>query len=473
MAAKVAIVGGGVSGVTSALILGRLGVDVTLFEKSRSLVSGPPFCHLHAGGNLYREISDGQCLKLLEQSIDFARFYPYVVDYRPTVIATPQSDPYDPKDLIPRLQKLRKEYEKIVENDPESAVLGPPEHYFRLYEKSDLLKLASLEAPKTPSGADEWMIAAAKEVDLETLKFPLILVQEYGLNLFRLSAGATLALSALPNVHLKTSARVKELKRGPDGWRVEWEESGRSLCGSFDYLVNAAGFKTADLDATAGIYSRRLIEFKAAYVTKWSTPLQWPEIIFHGERGTPRGMGQFTPYPGGYFQLHGMTKEITLFEEGLAKPENPLTPPKLPEEFQKKIEEGWEWSEVERRTEAAIRHIARFIPSFESAETASVPLFGAQQIPGDDPALRVAEVEFPAPRYARCEIVKVSSSLDMAEAIVQDMQREKLLGSILPSIAFPHINIPHERALQTLASRLAEERGYPVDVSRRSRFEPL
>ncbi len=473
MGVRVAVVGGGVAGVTTALVLGRLGVDVTLFEKSPSLVSGPPFCHLHAGGNLYREISDSQCLKLLEQSIDFARFYPYVVDYRPTVIATPKSDPSDPSDLIPRLLMLKEEYEKIVQNDPGSAVLGPPEHYFTLYGKEDLKRLAELEPVREPKSADEWMIPVAKGLDIKSLKFPVALVQEYGLNLFRLGAGAALALSAMKNVHLKTSTQVRELRAGTDGWRVEWTEHGRELCSSFDYLVNAAGFKTAELEAIAGIYSERMIEFKAAYITKWETPWQWPEIIFHGERGTPRGMGQFTPYPGGYFQLHGMTKEITLFNEGLARPRGRLMPPKLPENFEKKIERGWEWSEVQKRTEAAISHIARFIPSFKTAETASVPLFGAQQIPGDDPTLRVAEVEFPAARYARCEIVKVSSSLDMAEAIVRDMQREGVLQSIVPSIAFPHANVPHERALGALAARLAKERGYPIEVSKRSRFEPL
>jgi flavin-dependent dehydrogenase len=75
--AKIAIVGGGVAGSSIALYLGQLGLNVTLFEKESSLVSGPPFCHLHAGGNLYREISDKQCVKLLKQSIDFLRFYPF------------------------------------------------------------------------------------------------------------------------------------------------------------------------------------------------------------------------------------------------------------------------------------------------------------------------------------------------------------------------------------------------------------
>ncbi len=71
-----AIIGGGIAGSTVAMHLAELGVNVTLLEKGTSLVAGPPICHLHAGGNLYREISETQCVDLLKQSIDTARFYP-------------------------------------------------------------------------------------------------------------------------------------------------------------------------------------------------------------------------------------------------------------------------------------------------------------------------------------------------------------------------------------------------------------
>lgn len=49
---RVAIIGGGIAGATAAVHLAELGIDVTLIEKGASLVSGPPICHLHAGGNL-------------------------------------------------------------------------------------------------------------------------------------------------------------------------------------------------------------------------------------------------------------------------------------------------------------------------------------------------------------------------------------------------------------------------------------
>ena len=143
---------------------------------------------------------------------------------------------------------------------------------------------------------------------------------------------------------------------------------------------------------------KSMVEFKAAYISKWDSCCDtlWPEIIFHGERGTPRGMGQFTPYPGGYFQLHGMTKEITLYEDGLVANSVVSCQPHLKQNFMEKIEKSWSKEETmcsvpplpSNTWHSSYRHLT-------SATVGSKPLFGAQQIPGDDPTLRVAEVSFP------------------------------------------------------------------------------
>jgi choline dehydrogenase-like flavoprotein len=139
--ANIAIVGAGVAGSSAALYFANLGLNVTLFEKETSLVNGPPFCHLHAGGNLYREISDEQCVKLLKQSIDFLRFYPFIVDYRPTVIALPTTDPSTPGALLPRLDLLTGKYEALIQADPKNKVLGESSEYFKHYSKEALLTL--------------------------------------------------------------------------------------------------------------------------------------------------------------------------------------------------------------------------------------------------------------------------------------------------------------------------------------------
>ena len=464
---KIAIIGGGIAGSTTALLLAQSGIQVTLFETKPSLVSGPPFCHLHAGGNLYPDISDEQCLRLLEQSIDFARLYPNGVDHRPTIIALPQECSKNTQHLLPRLEKLRSRYAQLIEKESKNRVLGDPETYFRLYDKETIEHIAKHPFEAKPHTPEAWLVPFAKEVDLNTIQFPVIMVQEYGLNLFRIGARLMLSLQQHPNVSLRLSTAVKCVLRQGGMWQIN-TDTQTPKTETFDYLINAAGYQTGKIDDMIGLSCERMVEFKAAYVTQWKQESRhlWPEIIFHGERGTPRGMGQFTPYPGGHFQLHGMTKEITLYEEGLVANTPQSCQPQLPKTLLEKIEHDWQWRETVERTQNAITHLARFIPSFASASVASKPLFGAQQIPGNDPTLRVAEVAFPTPRYARCEIVKVSSVIDMAEAILNDLAKEGLTAST-PSM--PHLleQIPpvDEASITHQAEALCKERGYPTDLA--------
>jgi len=469
---KIAIIGAGVAGSTAAIYLGQMGLDVTLFEKEPSLVSGPPFCHLHAGGNLYREISDEQCIKLLKQSIDFLRFYPFVVDYRPTVIVLPTSDKSSPKNLLSRLELLKSEYEKLIESDLNNKVLGESNEYYRLYEREELEELKQHPTVDKPNNADEWMIPVAQNIDLDKVQFPIIMVQEYGLNLFRLAGGATIALEKLKNVTLHTQTMVNSLQKSENNqWKICYTKKSENQEEYFDYLINAAGFRTGKIDDLVKVPCKKMVEFKAAYVSQWDgyKKTLFPEIIFHGERGTPQGMGQFTPYPGGYFQLHGMTENITLYKGGLVA-NTPLScQPELAQSFIQKIEESWSKEEIEERTNSAIKHIAQFIPSFHTATVGGKPLFGAQQIPGDDPTLRVAEVSFPSEHYARCEIVKVSSVMEMIDAIVKELIKLEYLDETLQGKRdFNYLENLTEEKIKEYAQKLAKQRNYPQCLANRN-----
>jgi len=471
--AKIAIIGGGVAGASAALYFGQLGLDVTLFEKDSSLVNGPPWCHLHAGGNLYREISDAQCITLLKQSIDFLRFYPFVVDYRPTVIVLPITDSSTPQALLPRLEMLTYEYEACIAKDSKNEVLGKVENYYQVYDKNQIEALKQREIVKTPKTSDEWMIPVAKNIDLDKVQFPLIVVQEYGLNLFRLAAGAALMLDELKSVSVHTNSIVYNVQKNftAEYWDISYVQDDNSHTKSFDYLINAAGFRTGKIDDMLGTPCKSMVEFKAAYVSHWDEgeEIQFPEIIFHGERGTPQGMGQFTPYPGGYFQLHGMTNDITLYEDGLVANTLLSCQPKLGQNFIEKIEKSWTKEETQKRTNSAIKHLSQFIPAFSTAKVGSKPLFGAQQIPGDDPTLRVAEVSFPRERYARCEIVKVSSILDMIDAIAQEFVKLGYLNVSQAGIrSFTHFVQLNEAVLTKRAEDIALLREYPSFMAHRN-----
>ena len=462
--AKVAIIGGGVAGVSSALILGQLGIEITLFEANSSLVSGPPFCHLHAGGNLYPDITDKERVQLLKESIEFAQYYTFCIDKRPTVIAYPKRFSQKVQDFLPTLDMLTNEYKKLVELNREDAILGDWQEYYKLYSKTELEELAKQEPKQSPKNNNEWLIPFAKYTNLDTLQYPVIVVQEYGLNMFKLSAGAELILNNIRNIKLNLNTKVNSIEKKEGKYSLTYSNQKVKQTEELDFLINAAGFKSGYIDDMLGMYKERMVEFKAAYITNWECNIKFPEIIFHGERGSSEGMAQFTPYPANYFQLHGMSKDITLYQNGLAKTTPKSAQPKLEQSFIEKIERGWSQSELEHRTKKAIAHMGFFIPKFaKEAKVAAKPLYGAQQIPGCNISLRGAEVEFVG-NYARCEIVKVSSAITMAKEIAKELKNLNLTQKEFTKNV-SHLENINENRLTKLSEKIAQERAYPKEVA--------
>jgi len=465
--AKIAIIGAGVAGSSAALYLSKLGLDVTIFEQNSSIISGPPICHLHAGGNLYPDISNEECKILLKESIDLLKFYPGSIDFRPTVIAIPKSYEDDPQDFFERLEFLKNEYKKLIQEDSSNQVLCKSDDYYKLYSKEQLIALKQNDIVKEANCFDDWMVNIAKNVDLDKLKFPLITVQEYGLNIFRLASIATLHLNNIRNATLKTNTKVINIKQNQNSYDITYKTDDKTTTSSYDYIINAAGFKTGIIDDMLGFKQTRMVEFKAAYVTQWDDCKGvWPEVIFHGLRGTPQGMAQFTPYPNGHFQIHGMTQDITLFENGLVKSTSTSSYAKLDDKFLDMIEKSWDKKEIQNRTNKAIEHIKQYIPTFQNVKVASKPLFGAQQIPGTKSNLRTADVSFEGKTYARCEIVKASSVLSMIDQIVKNL----IDINILPNSVYgtrdilKDTNLNNEDINQT-AKKLCIQRSYPQDIS--------
>ncbi|MBL4745674.1 MAG: FAD-dependent oxidoreductase [Flavobacteriaceae bacterium] len=466
----VGIIGGGIAGATIAIRLSELGIKVVVLEKGKSLVNGPPICHLHAGGNLYREIDDKQCFTLLKESISLLQLYPKAVDYRPTLIAIPTVDSGDPMDLEPRLEKLQGEYQRLITENPKNNVLGNPENYYKFYDRKEVQYLASIPISHPPENLDEWMMYASKKLDLERLKFPLVMVEEYGLNIFRLAATASISLEKNSNSTVITSANVQNVIAidTPDAnWEIHYKQQGENKQTSVSFLINACGFKTGTIDDMLAVKRNRMVEFKAAYISKWPDFKGFlPEIIFHGTRGTKNGMGQLTPYPQGYFQIHGMTTEITLFKDGLVPTTTHSAQPLLDPEFIRKIEDQWDSEEISDRTHKSIAHITQFIPDFKTATLGGIPLFGAQQIPGDDPDLRTANVTFSKKNYACCEIVKASSTLTAANAILDKLIEEgHVTRKDFPEIAYPITLDISENKIQEKATALCKERNYPAPMA--------
>ena len=495
---RVGILGGGTAGATIAIRLAALGLETYLFEKKKSLIDGPPMCHLHAGGNLYREIPDEDCVALLKQCIDILRLYPHTIDVRPTVFAVPTRDEGLPEDLLPRLDILTEAYRDLIAQDANNKVLGEPENYYQLYSHEQLIELSQRKQIAVPSTVDEWMIPVAKYLDLNKVKYPLIVVQEYGWNIFRLAASAQLALEGYDNAHVFTDTQVQRVvavectdctnaNHHVSKWRIDYQSNQQAskqdskqdsitdaVSGiEVDYLVNACGFRTGIIDDMVGIEVTRMVEFKSSYITHWDDAGgQIPEIIVYGARGTPEGMAQLTPYPGGYFQIHGMSKFITLFDDGLVASTKDSAQPKLPPQYLHYIEDGWDKAPLQARSQQSIDYVAEFLPTFNSARTIGNALYGGQQIPGEDDTLRVADVSlYPNLHYARAENVKASSTLIAADEIVEQLAQ---IGIVELESSINHKRYSHEwqylahndrTAIDSLARTLATERGFPLAMA--------
>lgn len=461
---RVGIIGGGVSGAVTALRLSELGIHNYLFEKKENLVSGPPFCHLHAGGNLYPEIPLEECKTLLKQSIEMARLLPDSIDKRPTFIAIPTNEKYSIDFIVDRLQSLTGYYQQLVSEDPQNEILGPVDEYFKVYHQDDILELSKTKTQATPKTSDEWMRNAIEIVDTSKLKTPIILVQEYGWNFFRVAAQAQLALkkSEFCDLNLRTNIQsVEDVSDNPgfDGnWLVRTEEDTFEV----DYLVNSAGYKNSELEGNLTVKEESHVEFKASYVSKWKSPHGLiPEIVIHGERGTPNGMVQLTPYSDDYYQIHGMTHDVTLFDGGLLKLDQENSQVNFNSSIKERLESGWDQVDIDTRTHKAIQSVAQYIPAFSNAIVGGPPLFGAQQIPGNNPDLRVGEVSFPHKNYARSEIVKASSALTVANQILSDLGQSNKQDS--ESQILSYVN---KSDLDVKAIELAASRHFPTAMAR-------
>ena len=488
---RIGILGGGTAGATIAIRLAALGLETYLFEKKTSLIDGPPMCHLHAGGNLYREIPDEDCVALLKQCIDILRLYPHTIDVRPTVFAVPTRDEGLPEDLLPRLDILTEAYRDLIAQDPNNKVLGEPEDYYQLYSHEQLIELSEREQVAVPTTVDEWVIPVAKYLDLNKVKYPLIVVQEYGWNIFRLAASAQLALEGYDNAHVFTDTQVAQIvavdcsdctnaNHHVSKWRVDYQQNARDNDSTsktesieVDYLINACGFRTGIIDDMVGVDVERMVEFKSSYITHWDDAGgQIPEIIVYGARGTPEGMAQLTPYPGGYFQIHGMSKAITLFDDGLVASTKESAQPTLPLQYVHYIEDGWEKAPLQARSQQSIEYVAEFIPTFTSARTVGNALYGGQQIPGKDDTLRVADVSlYGHLHYARAENVKASSTLLAADEIVNQLVN---IGILADNLRADKDRYTHDWAylvhndsatIHELAQELAQQRGFPLAMA--------
>ncbi len=467
---KIAVIGGGIAGSVIAEQLSTFDVKVSLFEERTSIVSGPPMCHLHTGGNLYRELSNENCIDLLTQSLKTQKYLEYAINSRPTIITIPTEDDGTPNTLIDRLELLKEEYCKIVFKDSTLALLGEPLNYYSTYSYDDCLKLA-LGNNQFNSNLSS-IYSTFKIMDLSRLKFPIFSVKEFGINQFRISALLNYILLNRKNCTLKLSTSVTDIKKHLNTFSITCKKHD-SKCKElehFDYVINACGYKSALTDSMLGIFKNRILEFKASYLAFWEQKHKMPELIFHGKRSTVNGMGQLTPYCDGLFQIHCMCEGISLFKNGRTVSSKELFEI-YPDSFLLNYENFENnTTEIKKLTIESIKFISKYIPSFSNAVFAGKPFYGIQQIPGKNPCLRTADVCFSIDGYATVEIVKISSAIQAAENIINKLKTEGHITSnnpLLTTNVTEKLSLKERKSLDIKAMNISKKRGYPSVIAKR------
>ena len=127
-----------------------------------------------------------------------------------------------------------------------------PADYYKLYSYDDLQTVAKLNQSVQPKSFEDWIIPFAKSVDIDSLQFPVIAVQEYGWSAFRVASSATIVLESLDNCQLYIDTQVVDLNKHDTGWQLEClNAEGKKIHIDADYLVNACGYETGKIDDLA------------------------------------------------------------------------------------------------------------------------------------------------------------------------------------------------------------------------------
>lgn len=342
---KVRVIGGGIAGCNAAIFLSKEFDQVELYEKNDDILNGPPFCHLHAGGFLYPMITLDECVKLLQDSLWFAKFYRECLIERPTIIAYNKNSNYDPQELIYRAHYLNKVYNTT------DKILGC--NYLKIYTKDDMILMKKNEYIEKDSYHDKYMNTFAQILnDVDSIKYPVVSVKEWGICLDSVKAKIKRTLGLRKNIKLYTNT---EYKQGHDDECT---------------IINATGYEMND-------NSNGYLEMKSSWMVYHVNNLKWfPEIAIIGERGTENGLLQITPHKQHTYQIHYMSYESTLFGRI-----------KIGETFNNKWFKNKRIDDriIYNRTQKSIDRMTYFFKIFKTA-TVSVldPLWGIQRIVGND-----------------------------------------------------------------------------------------
>lgn len=354
---KVAIIGGGISGITSAVKLAENSNNkIHVFEKRDCILKGPPYCHLHAGGILYPEISIEDAKQLMNDSLVFANKFKKCLNYRPTVVAYNIYSNYTPSDLLKKCQALQQHY-----IHQKQYILCEPSIFYAVYTLEDMLYYKKHN--KLKESVDEARQYHDKYVinflnmlgHINDIKYPFISICEPGINQQNVEEQLIHEVKTFKNITIHTNKEV----------------CISDLSNEYDVIINASGRNICE-------ETEEKYEFKSSWLI--SLPLKFvhfPEIAIIGERETYNGMVQITPINTYTFQVHCMTRESTIIKTFNNYPIKKL---------------GLTDEETYHRGSEAIKMIGKYLPIFMMSNVEGA-CAGVQRIPYNSKNKRVSMIQ--------------------------------------------------------------------------------
>lgn len=389
---KIAIIGGGISGVVSAVKLSKdlPDCDIDLYEKKQSLLNGPPYCHLHAGGFLYPEMPLADCKELMLDSIEFANMFPDAIIHRPTVIAFNKHSSYNPHVLNHKCFHLSRTY-ALAGTTP----LGETHLFYAMYSYEDAVYFKKHgHFYKTADKARRYHDTFVSQflnllTDINSIKYPFACVNEPGIDQQKVvDYCLELLKESRVKLHLATDIKSHDIHNVSKTWYIKDSR--------YDALVNAAGHASRDVFPNVS-----MVEFKSSFVIQNSLDqLLLPEIAIIGKRQTENGLLQITPIGNNEFQLHSMTTDSSIITTASSHVSNLVF-------------------DAHQRTAKALERIIAFMPSFDSSVILNKALSGVQRI-SNEASLekRVSQIICdPSKNYAELQTIKASSAVSLSHKV--------------------------------------------------------
>lgn len=270
------VIGGGIAGCATALEAAKLGYDVSLFESTDQLLgqsSDASSCCFGVG--FYHSDIDAaktsleSCIRLIRYLKEQMGGTYQVQDYTKRslgelariVYVVTDNSVITPAEVLVMYESLKYHYAQLISQDPENAVLGEVETFYRILDKQEFVGVLEVEK-------------AAMIIDTCDTMFDWVALKKHLIHCLFSHENIT--------IYLKSNVKALQhpiLESDSLKTRVITEEGPQYI---FDEVINAAWRNADRLNQSAGFYHGELITNKilALAVVKLPEALQNRSFLF-------------------------------------------------------------------------------------------------------------------------------------------------------------------------------------------------